>query len=204
MGINEDFLKNEIFTNKPNNWMVHSHGFYNTALTLIDCPKNIPTYISSKDIFLNQYNYKIAIYLLCHSIELLLKSLIEIYYESPEASKSPMDYSHGACAMAIALINSGVVVISQEEKEILKLVDIYLKWFGRYHSPKNVSSVSRTLSEDYTKPDLNKMVEFKYALDPETHIKLKNLYEVLMSKIPEEYFPLTYFPLEYLHHEAKV
>lgn len=181
MGIHPDLLKSNVFADSPANWFIHAQGFYNAGLKLIEAQKLGPKkkFLSTEEIFLNAYSYKIAVYLLAHAIELSLKTIISSYNLSNQAKqlKSPVKYSHRVTSMADDLINIGVLILSDADYETMQLVEEYLKWFGRYYCPQDIQE---TLKQSYTNPDENGLIDFKYKLDyKNTHKKLIKLYDEL-------------------------
>src|SRR5690349_13471963 len=99
MGINPDFLINNIFSDMPVNWLIHSQGFHHAGLKLVEamensCQKDKCT--STGDNFKRQYTYKVAVYLFSHAIELLLKAIVSMCNKNNEQKelKQPAKYSH--------------------------------------------------------------------------------------------------------------
>lgn len=189
MGIKPDFLTDSIFSDKPINWFVHSQGFFYTGKSLIEAEKkNIsPKFVNTEFIFNKQYSYKIAIYLLSHAIELLLKAIISSYNRANPSSplKESIKYGHNAKIMFDELVNKGWILKKDDDEEVIELVDIYLKWFGRYYCPHK-NDIARTLEENYIE-DGNGLLEFKYKLTFDTHKKLIDFYE---SQIPRVFTEL--------------
>ncbi len=197
MGIQKDFLVNAVFSDSPVNWIVHARGFYYSALKLVEATEKLESkikFISTEEIFNRKYTYKIAVYLLSHSIELLLKSIICMHNKINKSNqlKSSAKYSHNVIDMIDDLIKANAISLEQEDYESLKLVDEYLKWFGRYYCPQT-KDIPDVLKEAYTCPNESGLIEFKYKLQyPETHRKLNKLYNELAPKLEGASLTLPY------------
>ena len=137
--------------------------------------------------FHEQYNYKIAVYLLSHAIELLFKSLISFHNLNFKSNhlKSPTKYSHNVIDMVNDLISVGLITLDEKDYEIFKLVDEYLKWFGRYYSP-HTRDIPDVIKQAYTEPDENGLINFKYKLKyPDTHRDLERIYQEHILEIAQ-------------------
>lgn len=197
MAVKPEFLKNTIFSDDPANWFVHAQGFYYAGIKLIEANQKLEKpkkFISTKEVFNKQYTYKIAIYLLSHAIELLLKSLISIYNKINPSNplKPSAKYGHNITKMVDGLLKVGAITLDAEEKKTLEMVGEYLKWFGRYYCPQ-AKDVAETIKQTYTEPDKKGLIEFKYKLKcPETHLALDKIYRELSPKENEAALTVPY------------
>lgn len=180
--VKSDFLRKVIFADNPANWLVQAQGFHHAGLELIKTSKLSaqPRIYSGKDLFCIQHAYKVGVYLLAHSIELLLKSIISTYNNKicrERPFKLTQKYSHHVIDMVSDLQKVNVIVLREGELEIFQLVEEYLKWFGRYYCP-NKQDIDTIVAESFTSPDQEGMVSFKYEPKfPETHEKIDALYK---------------------------
>ena len=197
MGFKPDFLMQNIFADIPVNWLVHSQGFHYAGLKLAEVKHSVKSnknLISMKEGFNQHYTYKLAVYLLAHAIELMLKSLISVYNKMNASSqlKAPARYSHNVMDMINDLIRVNFISLDEDDYELLKLVDEYLKWFGRYYCPQT-KDVPDVLKQAFTEVDENGLIDFKYKLKcPETHTKLDELYKKLAPDISEASLTMQY------------
>ncbi|KPJ67135.1 MAG: hypothetical protein AMJ43_05640 [Coxiella sp. DG_40] len=92
---NKKFLKNFVLSQQPIGWLLYAQAFHNTGLKLVEkYEQRVSTshkFHSSVDIFNKHHMYKVAIYLLSHSIELLLKGVISGY----KIDENPSGFNHG-------------------------------------------------------------------------------------------------------------
>lgn len=199
MPVKPDFLRANILSDQPMNWLIHAEGFHSAGLKLIEAYEKLGTskkLVSTEDIFLHNYNYKVAIYLLSHSIELLLKALISVN-NLKNSGQQPTKYSHSASKMFKDLIAAGILIKTKEseeddDEETIKLIDEYLQWFGRYYCPLP-SKIDEVIEKAYTEPDAQGLIDFKYNPKyPETHLKLDRLFQNLKPSIPEGALTLPY------------
>ena len=197
MGIHPDLLKNNLFADIPANWFIHAQGFHKAGLRLIGAKEPRPKKkgFSTEEVFHNMYSYKIAVYLLAHSVELAFKCLISSYNLSNKNKeallKNPIRYSHMVTKMANDLIEIGVLSLNKDDYDTVRLIEEYLKWFGRYYCPQNINE---TIENVYTQPDENGLIEFKYKIVyPKTHERIVRLYdEIRHPKAAEANLSLQY------------
>jgi len=72
--------------------------------------------------------------------------------------------------------------IEEEDLNTIKIIEVYLKWFGRYYCPKP-KEVEEIITEMYTNPDGQNMVTPKHSPQyPDTHEKIKILFKSLWPK----------------------
>lgn len=199
MAINPDFLKNVIFSEKnPSSWFIHAEGFYTAGILLVEASTK-PQESSQKYITLGQsfkkiYPYKVAIYLLSHAIELLLKSWVSCYnqiqdsLDAPENKlKNPSALSHNAINISDLLLEKKVISLTEDEYTTMKLVDEYLHWFGRYYCPSSEKNALSLMKKSFSEPDENGLIDFKFKIKfNETHKKLIALYQSLMPPIDKD------------------
>lgn len=174
-----DFLKNAVLRPQPVSWLLHAKAFRYSGINLVEKYEQLCTHdkkaISTIEIFNRSHTYKVAIYLLCHGFELLLKGIIA----GCVLSANPITFSHSVLDMVDFLVKKGVIGINKDELETVKLIDIYLKWFGRYYCPKE-KEIDKVINDAYTKPDEQNMVSFKHPLKyPTTHTKINMLFDDL-------------------------
>lgn len=185
--IKKDLLKKGLFADNAASWLVQAQGFHNTGLELVKTIglSNQPRMYSGQEMFFSTYAYKVAIYLLSHSIELLLKTIISIHNNTISPTNPidpPHKYSHQVIKMVEALERVSAITLNEEERETFRLIEVYLKWFGRYYSP-NEKDIDKIIAESFTLPDEDGMVSFKYEPKfPETHTKIDALYRAYEPK----------------------
>lgn len=190
---NKSFLEKVIFSDNRAAWYIQSEGFYNAGLKLVESYKSSfleKRMYSSKEIYLSTHVYKVAIYLLSHSIELLLKSIVSNHNNNickDKPIKKPEQYGHKITNMVTDLAKVGAIIDLQEwELETFTLAEEFLKWFGRYYLPSK-ANMAKILKESFTEPDENEMVAFKFTPKfPETHEKLEELYKTY-SKVENQH-----------------
>lgn len=183
---NREVIKDAIFADTPQNWLINSKGFYHASCQLVAVIKGneemFPNVITDEMYFYHRHSYKTAVYLLSHAIELIFKASISYYRHNicSTALKPPATYGHKAVNMFSDLIEVGYLEKNTGDDEIIELIDTYLKWFGRYYSP-NEKQVEKVLEASYHKDD-NEQLSFKHELYG-AHEKLIAFYDRLSSKI---------------------
>lgn len=195
MTVNKDVLKEAIFADTPRNWYVHSVGFYHAGwqLAWLINKDELPKIMTQEWSFHHRYSNKIAVYLLSHALELLLKASVSDYkFHNPLNNlKEPVKYGHNAKLMFKDLVSVNYLEKNEDDEEIIELVDAYLKWYGRYFSPNR--SIDKTIKEDYIE-DENGFVEFKHNLSG-AHEKLISFYKRIRLQIKLGY-PLFHYSFQ--------
>jgi len=177
--INIDFLKKFKLTPQPISWFLYAQGFHFSGLNLVEryesvMKANKNKLVNTLEIFNHVHMYKTALYLLSHSIELLLKAHVNSHI-----SDKPENYCHSVMNMLRKLCDMKILSIDDDDKHIFEFVNAYLRWYGRYYCPLN-KGLDECIKNDYTIPDENNMVNFKYPPKyPETHQNLDKLFKQL-------------------------
>jgi HEPN domain-containing protein len=175
------FLKKSLLVPQPVSWFLHAQAFHYAGLKMVEkygqisSPAN-KNPISVVEIFNRQNMYKVAVYLLSHSIELLLKGLVSSLDDDAESC------GHDIPTMVGKLKSKFIVSIDEKDDELFELVDVYLNWFGRYYCPLP-KHLDKVVKKAYTNPDEEDMVMFKFSPKyPDTHGRLDKLFNDLYPK----------------------
>lgn len=173
-------LKELVFADSPKNWLVHSQGFYHAGCQLIRVlqgnEEQFSKIIIDEMFFYHRYSYKIAIFLLSHATELLLKASISYYNRNNPANMldKPASYGHKAKQMFNDLIKVNHIAKNDGDNDLIELMDTFLRWYGRYHSPHE-KQIDNSLELDYVK-DENETYHFKHDF-ADVYKKLIHFYQ---------------------------
>ncbi len=87
MQIRKEYLKKSRFGDFPNAWILQAKGFRFAAEGQLQSRKTKNKFVSSKEVYLSRFSYKIACYLLSHSIELALKALYKLTQTESDSNR---------------------------------------------------------------------------------------------------------------------